>query len=555
MPVPPPTAGALVRRTLSRQRRRLAGAIALITLWQVCEAGVPVLIGVVIDRAVATGDVASLLWWGAVLCVLFTVLSLAFRFGSRIGVRAGQEEGHLLRTEVSAHVLSPRGARVDRLPGDVLAVATGDADLVAEVIDQVVYTVAGIAGLVVSAVVLATIDPLVAVVVLVGVPVVLVCTQVLAPRLAHRAHERQEAIGRATGLATDLVRGLRPLKGIGAEQTAHRRYRQQSQEAMGASISAARWEGLLYGVTQTMSVAFLAVVALVAGRRALEGDLTIGELVAVVGLAQFVAEPMGMIAYLVAKLARSRASARRIVGLLAAEHLVAVGSRTAAGPGALSIESVSDGSLRAVTIEVGVGETVALVAEDPADALSLMHLLRGEDAPAGGRVLVAGVPLTELTIEESQRMLVVAEHHVDLFEGTLRSNIDAGAHLDEERYGAVLAASAAADLPDDPVTVNGTTLSGGQRQRLGLARALAADPPVLVLHDPTTAVDAVTEQRIAHGIDAVRRGDGATLVLTGSPALLARADRVVHLVAGSVVAVGTHAELSTGEAYRAAVLR
>ena len=150
MPVRPTTPGALVRRTLGRQRRGLAGAIALITLWQVCEAGVPVLIGVVIDRAVATGDVASLLWWGAVLCVLFTVLSLAFRFGSRIGVRAGQEEGHLLRTEVSAHVLSPRGARVDRLPGDVLAVATGDADLVAEVIDQVVYTVAGIAGLVVE---------------------------------------------------------------------------------------------------------------------------------------------------------------------------------------------------------------------------------------------------------------------------------------------------------------------------------------------------------------------------------------------------------------------
>src|SRR6478609_9330825 len=406
MPVRPTTPGALVRRTLGRQRRGLAGAIALITLWQVCEAAVPVLIGVVIDRAIATGDLERLLLWGAVLCVHFTVLSLAYRFGSRIGFRAGQEESHLLRTEVSSHVLSPRGARLDRLPGDVLAVATGDADLVAEVIDQVVYTVAAIAGLLVSAVVLATIDPLVAVVVLVGVPVVLVCTQVLAPRLAHRAHERQEAIGRATGLATDLVRGLRPLKGIGAEAVAHRRYQRQSREAMRASIAAARWEGLLYGLTNLLSVAFLAAVALVAGQRALDGDLTIGELVAVVGLAQFVAEPMGMIAYLVAKLARSRASARRIVGLLAAEHLVAVGSHTAAGPGALSIESVSDGSLRAVTIEVGVGETVALVAEDPADALSLMHLLRGEDAPAGGRVLVAGVPLTELTIEESQRMLV-----------------------------------------------------------------------------------------------------------------------------------------------------
>jgi putative ABC transport system ATP-binding protein len=551
----PATAGRLIRRTLGRQRRALAGAIALITLWQVCEAGVPILIGVVIDRAVATGDLERLLLWGGVLCVHFTVLSLGYRFGSRIGFRAHQQESHRLRTEVSVHVLSPRGARVDRLPGDVLAVATGDAEMLSEVVPQVVFTVAGVAGLVVSAVVLTTIDPLIAAVVLVGVPIVLVCTQVLAPRLAHRAHERQEAIGRATGLATDLVRGLRPLKGIGAERAAHERYHRQSREAMGASIAAARWEGVLYGVTQLLSVTFLAVVALVAGQRALDGDLSIGELVAVVGLAQFVAEPMGMIAYLVAKLARSRASARRIVDLLGTPPLVDVGDRSAEGPATLTIDAVSDGPLRSVTIAVEAGETVAVVAEDPADAGALMHLLRGEGAPRDGRVLVSGVPLTDLTIRESHRLLVVAEHHVDLFEGTLRSNVDPRARLDEERFAAVLAASAAADLPDEPVTVNGTRLSGGQRQRLGLARALAADPPVLVLHDPTTAVDAVTEQRIAEGIDAVRRADGATLVLTASPALLARADRVVHLVDGSVVAVGTHAVLSARDDYRAAVLR
>ncbi|MDF1602009.1 ABC transporter ATP-binding protein [Nocardioides sp. YIM 152315] len=552
---PPATPGGLIRRTLHRQRRRLLGAIALITLWQVCEAAVPILIGVVIDRAIAAGDLERLVLWGVVLCVHFAVLSLAYRFGSRVGFRAFQEEGHLLRTEVSAHVLAPRGARLDRLPGDVLAVATGDAEGVAAVIRQITFTVAGIAGLVISAVVLATIDPLVAVVVLVGVPIVLVCTQVLAPRLAHRAHERQEAIGRATGLATDLVRGLRPLKGIGAERVAHGRYRVQSRDAMAASIGAARSEGVLYGLTSALSVGFLAVVALVAGRQAVEGDMTIGELVSVVGLAQFVAEPMGMIAYLVAQLARSRASARRLVDLFGAPPLVEVGERTSSGVASLVLDEVTDGTLRSVSLEVGPGETVAVVAEDPADAGALMHLLRGEAVPGAGRVLVGGAPLTELRIEEAQRMLVVAEHHVDLFEGTLRSNVDHASRLDDDRFATVMAASSATDLPDEPVTVNGTTLSGGQRQRLGLARALAADPSVLVLHDPTTAVDAVTEQRIAEGIDAVRRPDGATLVLTSSPALLARADRVVHLVGGRVAAVGTHTRLAEGEAYRTAVLR
>jgi putative ABC transport system ATP-binding protein len=555
MPVHPNTPGALVRRTVRRQRRRLAGAVALLMVWQVCELAVPVLIGVVIDRAVATSDAEQMVLWGAVLCVHFAVLSTAYRLGSRVGFRALQEESHALRTEVSALVLSPHGARTDRLPGDVLSPATGDAEAVATVLRHLTFTVVGLVGLVVTAVVLATIDLLVATVVFVGVPLVLLTTQVLAPRLAHRAHARQEAVGRANGLATDLVRGLRPLKGIGAEAVAHRRYRAQSRDAMRASVSAARWEGLLYGVTDGLGIAFLAAVALLAGQRALSGDLSIGELVAVVGLAQFVAEPMGMVAYLVAALARSRASARRIVELLGAPPLVQVGDRSATAEGGLVIDSVSHGPLSEVSVAVPSGELVAVVAEDPADAAALMDLLRAESAPASGELRLGGVPLTELRIEEIRRLLVLAEHHVDLFEGTLRSNVDPGETVPDERFAAVLAASAAEDLPDEPVAVNGTTLSGGQRQRLGLARALAVDPPVLVLHDPTTAVDAVTEERIAERFSGVRRRDGATLLLTGSPALLARADRVVHLVGGRVVAVGRHTELAADEAYRAAVLR
>lgn len=548
------TPGALVRRTVLRQRRRLAGAMSLLVVWQLGEAAVPVLIGVIIDRAVATGDGEQMLLWGAVLCVHFAVLSTGYRLGSRISVRAVQEESHRLRTEVSGLVLSPRGIRTKRLPGDVLATATGDAETVATVIQQLALTVIGLVGLAVSAVVLATIDLPVALVVLLGVPLVLVVTQVLAPRLAHRAHERQEAVGRAIGLATDLVRGLRPLKGIGGEDVAHGRYRTQSREAMGASVRAARWEGALYGSTDGLSIAFLAAVALIAGQRALAGEMSVGELVMVVGLTQFIAEPMSLVAYLVAAMARSRASARRIVELLDAPPLILVGDRTAEGDG-LVVDRVTHGSLRELSLSVQPGELVAVVAEEPADAAALMDLVRAETAPEQGQVLLGGVPITELRIEESHRLLVVAEHHVDLFEGTVRSNVDPAEALAEERYAAVLAASAADDLPDEPVTVNGTTLSGGQRQRLGLARALAADPPVLVLHDPTTAVDAVTEQRIADRFGDVRRTDGATLLLTNSPALLARADRVVHLAGGGVVASGTHAELVAREAYAAAVLR
>ncbi len=122
-------------------------------------------------------------------------------------------------------------------------------------------------------------------------------------------------------------------------------------------------------------------------------------------------------------------------------------------------------------------------------------------------------------------------------------------------------AAAAADevvevLPaglDALVGEGGRTLSGGQRQRIALARALAADAPVLVLHDPTTAVDAATEHRVADGIATLRAGR-TTVLVTSSPALLARCHRVLLVDDGAVVATGTHADLVADERYREAVL-
>ena len=531
---------------------------------QSAEALVPVFIGAIIDRAVGTGDFSALLVWMAGLGVLFAVLTTFWRWGARHLVVAEQRETHRLRIEVVERVLDPRGQRTGMRAGEVLQVATSDAERAAGVLEAGLMAVAAFVALAVSAVSLLAIDVPLGLAVLVGVPVLVAGLQLLGPRLTRRAADAQAAAGETTALATDLVRGVRALRGIGARASAADAYRASSRTALRASLRAATTGGAYEGLTAAVSGLFLAAVAGLAGWFALDGRISIGELITVVGLAQFIAEPVRLLGIAGQIVAQARASAERLGRILTATPVLAPGSRTDVPGAGVALSEVSYRTLDRLTLRVGAAETVGVVCHDQRDCDALLALLAGT-VPAGeyrGSLVVGGVPAAELALPVLRGMVLVEQHDVALFEGTLRDNLNAGAAHGWLRLEAAVRAAATEDIVAShpaglgrPITDRGTTLSGGQRQRIGLARALAADPPVLVLHDPTTAVDAMTEERIAQGIAALRAG-ASTLLLTTSPALLAITDRVVVLDAGRVVAEGTHEDLADSvERYRSEVLR
>ncbi|MPQ98877.1 ATP-binding cassette domain-containing protein [Modestobacter sp. I12A-02628] len=553
-----------MRRALRRHPRRLGTAAVLLSLHQACEALVPVAIGLTIDRAVATGSLPALAACLGGTAVLFLVLSQAYRFGARAVVAAWYRESHQLRVELAGRVLDPHGLRGAPATGELLSIATSDAERTGRVLEAAAVLVAGTTALVVSAVSLLLVSVPLGIGVLVGTPMLVGALQLLAPLLTRRTAAQQADVARTAALATDLVQGVRVLRGIRAEDAATERYRRTSATALRSTLRAAGAVGAYRGATVLGSGLFLAAVAGVAGALALRGDLTVGELVTVVGLAQFLAEPVGLLGFAGQKVAEARASAARIAGVLALPAAHEAGQVPRPGPAELHLRDVRAGSLAGATLHVPPGELLGVVAPDPRDAESLVALLAGRLPANEGSVLLDGVDTRALAPGHVRRAVLVEPHAVVLFEGTVRAALDPAAERDDAAVLAALEAAAATDVVVPaglglPVGERGRSLSGGQRQRVGLARALLRDPAVLVLHDPTTAVDAVTEEAVAAGLVAVRHDRArlcrSTVLVTSSPALLGRCDRVVVLTGGRVTATGTHAELTGRADYAAAVLR
>lgn len=551
----------MLRQALWSQRGDSVLGSLLLMAHQTAEAMVPVMIGVIIDRAITTGDAASMARWIVALAVLFVGLSASASFGIYLVERAWKRASHEVRVAIARRVLDAGGG-VDAvaLPGEFVSLATIDAMRVGGVAVGAMFGAGVFAAMLVAAIVLLMISVQLGLVVLVGLPVVLVVVWLLLRPWVTRSRAEQAAVARAAGVAADLMEGLRILKGLGAESAAADRYRAASRGALAGALRSARVRGAYDGLTLTLSGIFLVVVAWIGGRLAVEGTITVGELVAAVGLTQFLVGPLARLTWVGTWVAQARASAERVAAVLAAPAAVFDGKKrlTAPARGSVGFRGVHHESLQGLTLEVAASELVGVVAPDPADAVALLACLARTVDPAGGEITLDGVPLPALALDDCRRAVLVAAHDADLFEGTLAENVAVAASVDVVHALAAAAADEVAEtLPagmDTPLAEQGRSLSGGQRQRIALARALATDPAVLVLHDPTTAVDAATEHRIAASLRKVRAGK-TTIVVTTSPPLLAVADRVVLIEGGTVVAEGSHADLAAaGNQYRAAVL-
>ncbi|MEU1811019.1 ABC transporter ATP-binding protein [Micromonospora aurantiaca (nom. illeg.)] len=541
---PADTPGRFLARVIFSVPRITVPAMLLSIVWQVGESAVPVVMGLAIDRALATGAASQLVLWIGVLVALYVALTAAARLTNRLNVYALQMLQHRLRATLSIRVLHPVHGRsgAGRAPdGGVVSTMTNDAGRLANAVLLTTIPIARIAAIGFIAASLLVIHWLLGVLVLVGAPLVVWLMGILSKRLARNTRVYQELLAATVGRATDLVAGYRVIKGIRAETEAVRRYEQASQETLDGAKRNAELLGRFQAVSGVVNGVFVAAVTGLAGWFAVDGQVSIGELIATVGLTQaLLPQVQAIVTLSIPNLANAHASAARILDTLDSTQLVESGPGEPIRPGGPKPPTL-DIRVSGAAIRVEPGELVGIHADDRTavriiDALLNPHTSSGEADEVDVRL--GGHPAGELTPAEYRARVTVAPHRTTLFTGTIRANLTTPTSAPDRLTAAVAAAGGddfAADL-DTQVGENGNRLSGGQRQRIALARALATDAPVLVLHDPTTAVDSVTEQAIAGRLRGLR-ANRTTVLITSSPALLGCCGRVIDLYADRATAL------------------
>jgi ATP-binding cassette, subfamily C, bacterial CydD len=399
-------------------------------------------------------------------------------------------------------------------------------------------------------VVVVTIDPVSAAIMLFTLPLIPVFMWLIGLYTEARARERLEAMNRLAGHFLDVVRGLPTLRAFNRGSAQAERIAAVSDEYRRATMGTLRVAFLSGTVLELAATLGIALVAVTVGVRLVEADVSFEAALTVLLLAPELYLPLRNLGAQFHASSDGRAVSDRLLELIGDGDAPPAGTAEPPSPATATVRLESAGFaypsrdvvvLRSATLEIAPGEAVALTGPSGGGKSTVAALLLGMLSPRTGRVLVGDLDLRDCAPERWRRHLAWVPQAPTIFRGTVAENVRLGdAQAGDDAVAAALAAAEAsgfvARLPDGSDTVvgdGGRPLSAGERQRIGLARAFLRDAPLVVLDEPTANLDPANATRIERAVERLVDGRSA-LLITHRPELTALADRVLALDAGTI---------------------
>jgi ATP-binding cassette, subfamily B, bacterial len=563
----------LMRQAVRPYHHIVALGVACGLTWAIARVTVPALAKRAIDQGIVPGDGGAILVWTLAILAVGVVQAVATGGRRYTAFKMAHRVEADLRLRLVAHLQRLHFAFHDHAhTGHLMANAQTDIQQIFLVLLLIPLTIASsITGILVVILLLRTNLGL-ALFALGALPFLNISATRFTRRMNPLGASLQDELGALSGVVSESVVGIRAVKGFGAEPLQEQRLAQEADDVYGRSMEMARLRANFLPLVDLLPILGLVGVLWWGGHQVLDGNLTIGTIVEANFYVLLLVWPLRMLGMLLGQVSRAVASAGRIHSVLATEPQITERDRPLPlpdGGGEVRFENVRFGYhedapvLDEFDLTIEPGEAVALVGATGSGKSTVARLLPRFYDVSAGRILLDGVDVRDLRVAQLRASVSIVFEDTFLFSDDVRSNIafaKPDATMDEVRRAARLAGADefVSELPNGYSTVigeQGFSLSGGQRQRIAIARAILADPRVLVLDDATSAVDPTKEHEIRGALEEVMRGR-TTIVIAHRPATIALADRVVLLDEGRVVASGTHDELLAGsERYREVLAR
>ncbi len=553
------------------QTRGIAIGVLVGLVWTVGKVSVPKLVQLAIDHGIEVRDQSAITRWAlligaaGLLSATFTGLRRYYAF------REARWSEAVLRDRMFAHLQRLHFSFHDEAQtGQLMSRANTDLQQVQNFIVLIPLTISNGVTVLAVTVILVRTNWLLALLALGTLPLV----NVFAKRFSSRLHPTMVAVQQESaelaGVVEETVSGVRVVKGFGAEPTQQARLGKEADDLYEAAMEATRIRARYWPALELLPNLGLVAVLAYGGHLVLDGRLQLGELVAFNAYVVLLIWPLRMLGMIVAQSQRAAASAQRVHEVLSTEPVVVDPPRPVAlpaGGGEVRFEQVGFGYAGGATVLDGFdlvvqpGESVALVGATGSGKSTVAKLIPRFYDVDGGAVRIDGVDVRDAAVRDVRRAVGLVFEETFLFSDSIANNIafadpDATPQAIERAARLAGADEFIRQLPEGyaaEIGERGYSLSGGQRQRIAIARAILANPRILILDDATSAVDPTKEHEIRDALTEVMKGR-TTIVIAHRPATIALADRVVLVDGGRAAATGTHDELLAASARYRSVL-